>query len=255
MAKASHMFFQFVDPQIIGNFSQNSQELGLAQAAQHTLQQLGISVNFQGELTQTGPQLIISNHPSPMDGLVVLSLIARPDVYVIAADVNRAFGPTFAEHMLPVFLSNQPMEHILDWFRIPIATQMEGNLLRTEAIKRNRTTISQATRLVNEGASVVIFPEGRTPTINAAWRKGVSFLLHGLIQPDTTITMINIQNVQWSDTLRSTILGRFSRQLRPTTFTVNSFELVLSDLPRHLEPKALAGEIESIYRQRWLDQV
>lgn len=247
------MYYKFVSPRFLGEFRRISEAAGLQLAAQTTLSELGITVRLHGTFAPTGPQLIISNHPSPLDGLSVLSVIPRPDVYTVAVAANTALGQPFVDHMLPVYFSNQPRYQLIDYVRVPINNRLEGNLSREEAMSRNRVTITRAAQLVNQGHTVIIFPGGTSSSTKTPWKKGVGYLLQSLTEPDTAIVLAHLEGGQWHDLLRATYAGPLTHWFPRTFVEIHTEKYKLNDFDCKKSGPALAREVESIYRLRWQD--
>lgn len=249
------MFLKFVDPVLLNNFATDSQMSGLSKASISALENRKVKVKSVGKISETGPQLIICNHPSAIDGLILMSTINRNDFFVVAAKANQIFGETFIKHLLPVYLSNLPKHHFIDYLRVPVVTKMEGNISREQAMELNRTTISQAANIINAGHSVIIFPGGANPSQDMRWKAGIGFLIKAINRPDLEIVLTNISGTDWFDTLRPTVLGRPSPLSPNKEVKVNFKKLSLKDINSKLSGKALAEQVESIYRLSWQDQI
>ena len=248
------MFLQFLDRSLLESFAGQSESLGLRLASQTTLDFLGVSLELHGQFATTGAQLIIANHPSSLDGLILLSQIPREDVYTVAAVANSRFGPTFTDHMLPVYLSHQPKHYLIDYLRIPVVTRMEGNVSREEAMTRNRATIDEAAQRLNNGQTVIIFPGGSNPSPRNPWKKGVGFLLKSLSDPDTQIVFAHIEGTDWGDSLRPTLVGQYAKRLSHTHVIVDTETHPLSFFDQSKTGQEIAAQLETMYRQSWPDR-
>lgn len=249
------MFLKFVDPALLNKFAVESLTSGLSAAAVSALSNRKLKVKSNGSISSSGPQLIICNHPSAIDGLILMSVINRPDFYIVAAKANQVFGSTFTKQMLPVYLSNLPKHQFIDYLRVPVVTQMEGNISRKEAMSRNRASISQAAEKINNGHCVAIFPGGANPSQEMSWKAGIGFLIKAVTKPDLEIVLANITGTDWLDSIRPTILGRPSPLIPNKEIVVNFKKLSLNNLDSNLSGKSLARQVESIYRLSWQDQV
>lgn len=249
------MFLMFVNRSLTRQFRQKSEPAGLQAAAQATLATLHIALDAPFPLAEAGPQLIVSNHPTSIDGLIVLAQLARPDTYMLAMDANRVFGPVFTQQMLPVYMSHQPKHHWIDWLRVPIVTFMEGRLSRQEAMARNRQAITQATQLLQQGHCVIIFPGGSNVSESQPWKKGLGYLLAQVQDSRTKITLHHIHGHHWSDSLRPVLPPIILKFLPLHTLKIQTQTLAFDEINHHNDPRVIAREVESIYRSTFSDQV
>ena len=165
------------------------------------LKKIKVHVQVVGKIPDSGPLLVIGNHPNVYDGFTLTSLFNRDDVWIVSAALNTKLGLALKKRILPVFLSHKPKENILDFFRVPYWTWQEKNLSRESAHRRNIQTISQAARKINANQVVIFFPSGTNPS-GKRWAKGLGYLIEKIDNPQAQIVMTHIAHSQFYDFLR-----------------------------------------------------
>ena len=122
---------------------------------------LGLNVRHRERLPRRGPAIVVANHNSHLDTMVLMTL----------------FPPTTLGRLRPVaaaeyFLRNR----LLAWFAQRIVGIVP--LLRKEAAGANRDRLAEATAALDRGDILILFPEGTRgePERAAAFKSGVAHL-------------------------------------------------------------------------------
>ncbi|MFT4564976.1 MAG: putative hemolysin, partial [Gammaproteobacteria bacterium] len=202
-------------------------DLAPAALARDVIAGLGVTVQVDPRelelVPASGPCIVVSNHPHGMlDGLIVMDLLARirPDFRVMA------------NHFLARFTQLQPLFFQIDPF---------GG---KAAVRRNIATARQASKWLDDGKLLMVFPGGEVSSLNRTdwritdptWDEGVArfaeksgapvvpmyigghnsagFQLSGLLHPNfrTALLVREMMNKQGS-----TIDVRVGREISSTT--------------------------------------
>lgn len=241
------------NPTFIERFRQLAARQPLSQASKALIEELGFHVNLRGAFATRGPQLIVANHPSFLDPFVLLAHIPRDDVHIVTITLNRELGPQFEERLLPIYLSNMPADHMINWLRIRYWTFLEGNLSRQEATWRNRDTIRRAAELVSQRKTVIIFPSGIHIIRKQLWSPGIGFLIKHITNPDTQIVLTNLNHRNYLDVVRYWGGAHSRKILRTKTVEVETAAIPLPD--QSLSGKEITHWLHQHYHERFPEKV
>jgi len=153
---------------------------GLAFSAHRALERFGVELRQSGddEAALDGPRLLLANHPGAYDALALMSVIARDDLLILAADRGflRAL-PRLSQHL--VFVGQTPGE-------------------RAGALKR-------AVSALRRGGAVLHFPageiepdadfEGDAERLLSRWQPGISALLEACAKVDGRVVLAGVRGV------------------------------------------------------------
>ncbi len=96
----------------------------------------GIELEVEGELPSDGPAVIVSNHPSFIDGLVLLLVLATPAVFVASTDLERQpIAGSFLRRLGCTFVTRDQAD-------------------------RTAGAVAQIVAVLRGGQRLVVFPEG-----------------------------------------------------------------------------------------------
>jgi hypothetical protein len=153
-------------------------EHGLQAAARWALTQFAtrLKVRRNGDVPQSGPLLVASNHPGTVDGLAIVANLDRPDLKVVASGVPfvRAL-PATARHLIYISRENS-----------------------TRA-----TALRSVIRHLRDGGSVLIFPSGNVdpdpavlPGADRAlegWSRSLDLIMRSV--PETRVLLTIVSDV------------------------------------------------------------
>ncbi len=190
---------------ILNEYRKNAQSLGIRRAASELLASLNVSqITSLGKIPKQGALLIIANHVSVLDSLVLMSQIDRDDFHFVALSTYDVYGSVTAAKLLPIYRKRQLNHKIYEY---PLCLHLHGKLPEQlsdqENRKRNRQTISQAAALIDEGKAVSIFPTGSVGKVDhkANWKIGVGHLVKQITNPKTNVVFVYIAGTRKSDLL------------------------------------------------------
>jgi len=220
-----------VDQKLIEQFNQNIRDSSLQEASQNFLQAMDISLDVSGTMPQDGAILLISNHPSVMDPVILSALTQRDDLYLIGMPIEQFMGKAGSQRLFPVYRKWS----LEDFFLNILARGPEKHILNDseELQRRNRQAITDAAAYISEGHILGIFPSGGAGHSSTAnnWKAGVGFLAKQITNPSTHLVFVNLNGLnEWAmlrilrPTLRSLLTS-------PAQVTVSIAEpILLSEL-------------------------
>ncbi len=211
------MVFGFTNRRLIRIFKRSAKAHGIRVASRHVLELLGVSLTVDGSFLKTGSQLVISNHVTVVDIFKMLASIPRDDVYIVSFSLNKVLGHEFSKRLLPIYVSNKEGENIFMRLRLLYWTMKEGNISRQETMRRNRETISQASKLVSQGNTVIIFPSGFSALHKNKWLDGVGYLAKEITDPHASVVFVKMSGRGVPELLRYRS-ARLIRWLLPTAY-------------------------------------
>jgi 1-acyl-sn-glycerol-3-phosphate acyltransferase len=238
---------------ILHEYRKNAKTYDVSRAAAKMLDGLGVNqIIVKGKIPKQGPLLIIANHISVLDSLILMSQIERADFHFIALSTYDVYGPETAKKLLPIYRKRKLNHKIYEY---PLCLHMHGRLPQQLSVqeirKRNRKTISQAAALVNEGKAVSIFPTGSVGKVhlNANWKIGVGYLVKEISNPNTKVVFARIAGTKKSDLLAflNPALSRFF--FKPNALSIRFSETIpLSTLiSKENEPTELVEQLEKFH--------
>ena len=78
-----------MDDALLKQFKDDMQSLSLQEAARAFIKAVGVELEVDGTLPETGAVLLIPNHPSGIDGFVMLAAVDRPDFCQVGLAMER----------------------------------------------------------------------------------------------------------------------------------------------------------------------
>ena len=238
---------------ILKEYRKNAQSLGIHRAASELLASLGISqITTIGKIPKQGPLLIISNHVSVLDSLVLMSRINRDDFHFVALSTYEVYGSETAAKLLPIYRKRQLNHKVYEY---PLCLNIQGKMpeqLSIEEIRRrNRQTISHAAKLVNEDKAVSIFPSGSVGKVyqNSKWKIGVGYLVKQITTTDTQVVFAHIKGTKKSDLLAflHPALSLFLFKPQPLSIHYSQPMMLSSLISKENEPAQIVEQLEKAY--------
>lgn len=202
------------------------------------------------EVLKKGPVLLISNHPSQAEVLVIMSCLPKRDnVNLIASHSFLNVIGNFDKYIIPVYIDHRQARNkkteewklaIFKMFHRPESFQQE------ESHRKNIESISLAAKKINGGELVVIFPiSGEN---DGHFFPGVGYIAADIINPATKLVMAYVSGTSSKDYLRPfKIFNRFLPKIRVQFSDPKDIDLFRAETPRNS-----AQKIEETYYQ-WLE--
>lgn len=210
---------------------------------------------FQQDHTQqtlkNSPILIVANHPHEVEPLILYaSLPPRPDSYLVANIELLAIFPNAKKHLLPVYIKHRiraetrnlhPLVQFVD------RCYPQTHLSFEKAHQKNIKTINTASKKINQGHQLVIFPENR----NNGWQPGVGHIVSNLdFKNNPKIVMTYITGATKYYLFRPVPIIRL---LFPQVKIYFSKPFNLSKY-KNLDPKTITKKLEQQYKS-WVDEL
>lgn len=195
------------------------------------------------------PVLLICNHPAQADVLLLLSAIPqRKKTFLIVMSGILSILPAINKHLIPVYISHRFDERGKpDWkVRLLKKIHFTPEYNHEIAHQKNIKSIELATRKIDEGSLVGIFPAGGTPD-GRTFLPGVGHIIKNLKYPEKTkIIMAHVSGTSTADFLRilpffSKILPKFKIEFSDT---LNASDFVGDN------GRQIAANLQSVY-DRW----
>ena len=168
------------------------------------LQHLGISKITHNQLPpQKSPILLISNHNSILDSLILGKLIDRKDYFFVALAAYSLLGPKIATQAIPIYRKLR-LNHLIFEYPLSIISKRSINWLDTATIRaKNRASIAMAAEKLSEGGLVSIFPTGGVgkKLVGSHWKPGVGYMIKQISNPEVNVVFCTISGTQSNDIL------------------------------------------------------
>lgn len=238
---------------ILHEYRKNAHSSGIRQAASKLLANLGVSqITTLGNIPTHGPVVIIANHVSVLDSMLLLSQIERDDFYFVALSTYDVYGSETAAKLLPIYRKRQ-LNHKI--FEFPLSLHIQGKLpeqLSNEEIrKRNQQTIAQAATYVNEGKAVSIFPTGSVGKTNHTgfWKIGVGCLVKEISNSNTKVVFVHIAGTKKSDLLAflHPVLARFFFKSKAVSISFSESIPLSTLISKANKPAQIVEQLEKAY--------
>ncbi len=189
---------------ILRKLDQDINKFGVQQAMVNLLKrsQTRFSVSGLNEETKKilkkNAVVLISNHINTLDPAVVFATSpAREDSYLIVASDFLNLSKNLDKHLIPVYINHHYEEenykenkkyyyYLLKTLRLlhPLP-----KFTAEEEHQKNIESIARASRILEKGGLVIIFPEGGNS--NEGWMKGIGHMLKG-VKKSRTIFIVNV---------------------------------------------------------------
>jgi 1-acyl-sn-glycerol-3-phosphate acyltransferase len=174
-------------------------EVGLPEAAGGALADFGVSLRVSGAAPETGPCLVLANHPGAYDALALMRALGRNDLVILAADRTflRAL-PHLSERL--AFAGAQPAERA-------------SALRRTiEALREGRAVLHFPAGCIEPDAEFEPYARARL----APWQPGVKALLRAARKYGAELVVAGVRGVH-SPRAKGWALNRWAEARGVTT--------------------------------------
>lgn len=201
--------------------------------------------NETKEILEKKPVVVASNHPYDFEILpLIAALPKREDIFAIVASDLMGMGPYTKSYFIPVFVHKyfKQGKHKLS-VKIAKLLNLGPRIRDYEASPRNRESIKDAARKVQNGGLVVIFPEGILPRGNP-WLNGIGYLLTSIGGHDAYYVKAYVEGTSHFDPFRMILRGKLLPSFK-VYFGVP--EDVGSILERISNPRELTQNLQKEY--------
>ena len=191
---------------LIGKFlkelESDTKKSGLQAASLKAVKRTGTRLKKFGNAPETGPTLVVANHPHDAEVLALLaSLPDRPDIFIVINHIYMKASETLSKHFIPVYLTH----HVHEGRPVTLSGRIVDFLLKPEKLtpdqehELNIKSIDKAAELINKGGMVVLFPEKRYG--ERRWQPGLGHLLKK-VDGKTKLVFAHISGTSRKDYLR-----------------------------------------------------
>jgi len=210
---------------------------------------------------KTGPIVVFGKHGSLLTPLLVASSLDRHDLKMLSVSYIAKLGPNVARSIYPVLT---PQSTFRDAGRVGVIPRISGWLTsrlespveKSIARERNRASLIQAAKHVQDGGALLIAPDARDP--KAEWRQGIGHLIAHLAQIEATDNSIYLVPYRiWAPITgvfrllsRNPILRALGkRQYRQPIRVVFGEPILLADVIKqaNLNPSAITKYLQTHY--------
>lgn len=150
------------------------------------------------------PVIVISNHPSQAEVLVLLGLLEkRDDAYLIADHSFLDILPSVNKNIIPVYINHRLECKQKDSWKFKLFTtfHQSESFCQEEAHQKNIASINLATEKVNRGGLVMIFPAAGE--MGGKFLSGLGYMIKNLKNPKKVkIIMVDVKGTSTLDYLR-----------------------------------------------------
>jgi 1-acyl-sn-glycerol-3-phosphate acyltransferase len=164
------------------------------------------------EILKKRSGIVVAHHSAESDVLAILAAVEdRKDVYLIINSSVENVSPVLNKHFIHVYVASKIKERWDGRIKLKIwgTFHKTPNYSHEEEHQKNIENINKAIEKINQGALVIIFPNGGDK--KSDWFPGVGYLVHGIKSENKSfITRAYIEGTSNFDYLRFLpIIGRF----------------------------------------------
>jgi len=200
----------------------NIQKFGFAKTMQMIFEKTHSKIEFTKESAETDvalekePTIVICNHPSEAEVLILLSAMdKRDDVHLVANHSFLNILPSLDKHVIPVYIVHRLVADQLNLkFRLLQKIHSAEEFSKEESHQKNIESINKAAEMVSKGGLVIIFPaageeEGR-------FLAGIGHMVKGLgNKSKAKLVMAYVRGTSTFDYLRLIpLLNRFMPKIQ-----------------------------------------
>jgi 1-acyl-sn-glycerol-3-phosphate acyltransferase len=197
---------RFVHPVNLGllhGFRKVSARTSFRESMRWILRACDVRVHIEsGEFVLTGPQLVVANHPSPMDPPILGAIVDRDDSYFVGSAGLQSFSPQLAEHVFPIYMSQKYSPYLFTKLKNNVFHRLREGVDREEARRRNHDSLRRAAARLNDGGSLILCPTGGTFVTTTDWKIGVGVLIHNAKPAEGSMVFVRIEGTSRWDLLR-----------------------------------------------------
>lgn len=183
-------------------------KFGVVEAMQKTINSK-INLNVCGrslvkKVLMSEPGLVICNHPSQAEVLILLGLLEeRDDVYLIADHSFLKILPSVDRHIIPVYINHRLAGKQKDSWKFWLLTRFHKSEKYCQEIahQKNIDSMNLAAEKINQGGLVIIFPAAGE--MGGKFLNGVGYIIKNLTHPKkVSVVMANVSGTSTWDYLR-----------------------------------------------------
>lgn len=232
------------------NISENGAVLGMQNFIKRCNTKLVVKTNPKiVRILKKHAGIIVANHPAEADVIAIWAAIEdRKDVYMIINSSLKNVSAALDKHLIPVYINTKSTKKWIDRLKLKILSRVvkNPNYSPEEEHQKNIESINLAIKKINQGALVIIFPDGGDKKSN--WFSGIGYLIHGVkIKNKSFITRAYIQGTSIFDYLRLLpLVGKFLPKFR-----VSFAKPLMINKIKKTDPKTTTRYLEARYGN-WL---
>lgn len=245
---------RLTDIKIVGRwvrwFDSRVGAVGVQSAVEETVKKTHskLEVKFLGDskdVLATKSVIIVANHPHESDVLAMLgALPSRDDFKMIANSVLKGIGDNLDKFIIPVYIHHRMESTKANGIKMKVFGKMHSSTKHEadEEKTKNRQSITEASRNLDGGGSVLIFPTGGSS--HGEWFSGVGHMWTQTKDPKKVrVVMANIEGTAEWDYVRlipgaAWLLPKFKVTFAPSY----GWEKVAD-----MDPKVLTKNMENNY--------
>jgi len=202
---------------IIQEIDKNIRENGITWGMQKLLKRSNTKLVIKTnpkiiEVLEKYPGVVVANHPAEADVVAILAAIEkRKDVYLIINSNVKNVSSSLDNHLIPVYINKKIKQSWSGRLKLKIwgCFHKIPDYSQEEEHQKNIESINLAIEKVNQGALVIIFPDGGNK--KSYWLSGVGHLINGIkLKNKSFVTRAYIEGTSHFDYLRLfPLLGKF----------------------------------------------
>jgi 1-acyl-sn-glycerol-3-phosphate acyltransferase len=204
-----------------------------------------------GSFLPEGPQVIVTNHHGALDGVILLSLVSRDDVYFVGLYGWSSLGEAVAARLLPVYLSYMPSPFLLERLKNRYYHPLREGVTRFEAARKTSESIRRTSHVLEKGATVIIGPTGGTFFNQSDWKGGLGHIIKRTDRTDISLLFTRVIGAKRRDFMRFLNPYLFRINDKPTVATVEISEPV--PVTQFRTPGKSGTQISMEIRDRYLE--
>lgn len=223
MTKQASLHSWFFTRKVLNRINKDIKNNGFAPAFARVLDSLGKKIDIQRHpqafrALSEDPVLLITNHPSEFDALVLLgSLPNRKDIFMIINNVFDSLLPAFEPHSLHIHVNYRRIQgDVRKTFRSKVLERIHHYpvLSQEESRTKNRETLEIAAKRIDEGGVILLAPGYGTQ--DREFKIGLGYILNALnLNNNPKIVMTHISGTSKWDYFRILpFIGYLMRRFR-----------------------------------------
>lgn len=151
------------------------------------------------------PVLLVATHPHLLNdtfGIVGAVPPQRKDVFVTSHSMHLGLGENIAAHLIPIYdVDRQPTNNMRERLRRAFLAKDTQYNPQLHSARKNLESIDIAKTRVDEGAVVLIFPEGSGEE-GADWFSGIGEIVKRVTNPDSKVIYATTTGNEWRNRAR-----------------------------------------------------
>jgi 1-acyl-sn-glycerol-3-phosphate acyltransferase len=199
------------------------------------------------EILKKESGIVVANHGAEADVLAILAAVEnRKDIYLIINSSVENVLPVLNKYFIHVYVASKIKERWDGRIKLKIwgTFHKTPDYSREEEHQKNIENINKAIEKINQGALVIIFPDGGDK--KSDWFPGVGYLIHGIKSKNKSFVIrAFIEGTSNFDYLRFLpIIGRFLPK-----FKVSFAKPLAVDKIKKADPRETTKYLENKYKE------